>query len=237
MAMSKAEFRDALTAAASAEFSHIAADEESIDYTFSDRFEQKMEKLIRFQKKSYYRWINTAAKRVAVIALACLLLFASAFSVEAVRVPIIEAVEQVKAVLEDYVLKFIETHNGIGVNGDPSLTIKKEFRLTYIPPGFEFKDVSRDSTDLSVTISYTYGNGLYEFIRLKQTVFAEDVGVSMDTHNQTAEKLLIDGKEVLLLMGADGASAKWVQEGYLMSLHYHGPVDRDTMLEMIASVK
>jgi hypothetical protein len=52
---------------AKADYGTIPTDESSIDFTFSEKFIKRMNKLIRAQRKSYYKFINTAAKRAAVI--------------------------------------------------------------------------------------------------------------------------------------------------------------------------
>ena len=68
----------------------LPTDEELRDQIqFSDKFEARMRKLIRRQKKPYYRFVNTAMKRVAVIFVAVVLAFSAMMSVEAIRTPVI----------------------------------------------------------------------------------------------------------------------------------------------------
>ena len=52
--MSREEFKSAFREVVSSEFAHIPTDESSIDFTFSEKFNKKMEKLIKSQRKSYY---------------------------------------------------------------------------------------------------------------------------------------------------------------------------------------
>lgn len=47
------------------------------EISFSERFQKRMDRLLRRQKRFYYPLINTAAKRVASILIACLLLMAA----------------------------------------------------------------------------------------------------------------------------------------------------------------
>ena len=63
MSMSREEFKAAFREVISSEFAHIPTDESSIDFTFSEKFIKRMNKLIRAQRKSYYKFINTAATR------------------------------------------------------------------------------------------------------------------------------------------------------------------------------
>ena len=59
--MSREEFKAAFREVVSSEFAQIPTDEDSIDFTFSEKFIKRMDKLIRAQRKSYYKFINTAA--------------------------------------------------------------------------------------------------------------------------------------------------------------------------------
>lgn len=62
-------------------------------HTFSDVFEGKMQNLIRHQR-GFFKFINTAGKKVAVVLLSILILSASTvFSVKALREPVIEAIQ------------------------------------------------------------------------------------------------------------------------------------------------
>lgn len=56
--MNKTDFKNAFREAVASEFSQIPTDEESIDFTFSKRFNKQMKKLIRSQKKSYYSFVR-----------------------------------------------------------------------------------------------------------------------------------------------------------------------------------
>lgn len=62
-------------------------------HTFSDEFEGKMQILIRHQR-GFFKFINTAGKKAAVVLLSILILSASTvFSVKALREPVIEAIQ------------------------------------------------------------------------------------------------------------------------------------------------
>ena len=73
----------------------LPTDEELKDITFSKTFENKMQKLIRAQKKSYFYLINTVGKRVAVIILAIMIsLTATTFGVKAIRESVIKFITE-----------------------------------------------------------------------------------------------------------------------------------------------
>ena len=73
----------------------LPTDEELKDITFSEDFENKMQKLIKMQKKSYFHLINTVGKWVAVIILAIMIsLTATTFGVKAIRESVIKFITE-----------------------------------------------------------------------------------------------------------------------------------------------
>ncbi len=106
------------------------------NYQFSERFERRMQRLIRMQKKSYYRYINTVAKRAAcyiLIVLTCM--FVTVFSVKSLREPFVNFVVET---YEKFTSLFVE-------KDDPTDNIELKVMLPqYIPEGYEIDDVIID---------------------------------------------------------------------------------------------
>lgn len=125
MAMSKTDFKNAFREAVSSEFAHIPTDENSIDFTFSERFNKRMAKLIKSQKKVYYNFINTAYKRVAIICIVLLTMLTTACSVKAIREPIVNFFTEV---YESFTRYFFE--------GDTVDVLTKEYSISKLPDGF-----------------------------------------------------------------------------------------------------
>lgn len=101
--------------------------EELADITFSEKFEKRMEKLIRRQRKFYYSFINTAGKRVTMIALAIIIgLSTVTLSVEAIREPV------VRFIIEDF-----EKFTDVTFYEDSETSFEfVKAQPTYIPEGF-----------------------------------------------------------------------------------------------------
>ena len=72
--MSREEFKAAFREVVSSEFAHIPTDESSIDFTFSEKFIKRMDKLIKSQRKPYWNFISTVSRRAAVIIVAIITL-------------------------------------------------------------------------------------------------------------------------------------------------------------------
>ena len=111
-------------------------DTEAEAYTFSKNFEIKMQKLINFRKKPYYKYLNTVAKRVASVVLITLVcLFVAVFSVKALREPfidfIVETYEKFTSLLTE---KELPDENF-------EFTIKKP---QYIPEGYVAQNITKD---------------------------------------------------------------------------------------------
>lgn len=145
MAMSKSDFKKALREVVSLEFAHIPEDESSINYTFSERFNKKMEKLIKSQRKAYWGVINTATKRAAVIFIAILSLFTAAFSIKAIREPIV-----------NFFIKIYETFTHYSFEGETTEFISKEYSITNLPEGF----VKSEQTKSDISIITIYNRAL-----------------------------------------------------------------------------
>ena len=143
MAISVDEFKDALRKVVSSEFANIPEDENSIDYVFSERFNKKMEKLLKAQKKVYWKFINTAAKRVAIIFLVFIALFTTACSIKEIREPV------VRFIIETY-----EKFNQYFFEGDTTDEISYEYKIKNIPDGFAQTEKFKSEN----TILTTYGN-------------------------------------------------------------------------------
>ena len=109
-----------------------------VNAEFSEKFERKMDKLIRRRNKPYFNLICTGGRRAACIAAVVIILSASSLSVEAVR----EAVH-------DFFMSIFEDHTAVSVNSDTEkdyqATIEEEYAISNLPDGFELSDYNRDS--------------------------------------------------------------------------------------------
>ncbi len=107
--------------------------EECTHITFSEEFEQKMQKLISKEKKPYYYLINTVGKRVACVIIAVLLALTSiTFGVKAIREAVI-----------DFFVETFEKFSIVGFEDEdiPNTIdhIETYYTPTYIPEGYALK--------------------------------------------------------------------------------------------------
>ena len=222
MAITKTEFKKAFREIVSLEFSHIPTDENSIEYTFSEKFIKKMNKLIKAQKKSYWRFINTTSKRVAIILLSIFTIFSTAFSVKAIREPILNFIKQV-----------YESFTHYSFEGDTTRTIAKEYIITYIPDGFE--QTNKLKNDYSINTTYENPSG--DIIEFSQKITEKHSGAFKNNENTTISKITVNSIEIELYEWYDIKNAIWIYDGYHFELNCYGNVDLNTIKEIIQSVK
>ena len=221
MPISKAQFKEAFREVVSSEFSHIPKNENEIEFVFSERFNKRMTKLINSQKKAYYHLINTAAKRVAIIFILILTMFTTAFSVKAIREPIIEFVKQI-----------YETFVHYSVEGDTIDKITKEYSLTHVPEGFNQIDIVRSDNFIITTYESISGN----VIEFTQTTTESHVGHFIDNEDGYIHSEIIDGIQIEFKEWNDIKNAVWIEYGYVFTIDCFGNVSFDEIKQMIVSV-
>ena len=221
MAINKNDFKNAFREVVSSEFAHIPTDENSIDFTFSERFNKRMAKLIKSQKKAYYSLINTAYKRVAIICIIILALLTTACSVKVIREPIVNFIKQV-----------YESFTHYSYDGDTTDKITKEYYIT-APDGFNQTNITNN--DFLITTEYTNNNG--DIIEYNQMTTEYSTGYFVDNENGNIKTEFFKGIEIQFKERYDTKSAIWTQNGYVFVLDRYGNVSFDTIKQMIGSLK
>lgn len=160
------------------------------NYQFSERFERRMQRLIRMQKKSYYRYINTVAKRAAcyvLIVLTCM--FVTVFSVKSLREPFVNFVVET---YEKFTSLFVE-------KDDPTDNIELKVMLPqYIPEGYEIESVSQTKNSLMYVFTDLKGNKIIYYQYLYD--YWQSI---LDTENVTYDKVYVNLLEGLFFKNKD----------------------------------
>lgn len=220
MSMSKDEFKNAFREVISAEFSHIPCDEDSIDYTFSDRFNKKMNRLVKVQRKPYYFLINTAVKKVAVVFVVFATLITASMSVKAIREPVINFIKQVYATFTHY-----------SFDGDTTEKIEKEYTVK-VPDGFH--QTNKIENDAMISTEYTNSsNDIIDFIQMTTKY---SIGFFVDNEKGDIETKTINGIEVEYKKWYDTQIVIWVKDGYAFEINCYGNIDYETIESMIKSL-
>lgn len=220
MSMTKAELKKAFREAASYEFRDVPRDDSLIQHEFSPEFERKIEKLIRKEKTFFWHFVNTASKRVAVIAVVLVMLFTTACSMEAIREPIVR-----------FLIEVYESFTEYRFEGEKSGTITKEYTMTTVPEGYEETDYLKDEVGITTTYENSYGN----MIRFSQTI-TDETYLSIDGEYAETEVRDVSGREVHLYL-RDGISvAFWIEDTYLLKIVCHGSFTEQDIIDIIESI-
>lgn len=222
MSMTKAELKNAFREAVAYEFRDIPHDEALIQYEFSAEFQKRMNKLIDKQKKKIWHWVNTVPKRIALIAAAAIMLFATACSVPEIREPIVKFFTEVHESFTEYFFEGDTAENAV---------ISEKYQLTSLPSGFIETNVYEDEN----LVSTTYKNENGDSIMLSQIVGTSSV--SVDAEYGETKTLNVSGNEVHLYSDEGIMQAVWSHDTYLFELICYGNYSEQDMIDMIESVE
>lgn len=222
MSMSREEFKAAFREVVSSEFAHIPTDESSIDFTFSEKFNKKMEKLIKSQRKPYWNFISTVSRRAAVIIVAIITLVTAAFSVKAIREPIIKFIKQV-----------YESFTHYSFDGDTVEIITKEYTITQMLDGYE----QFDKLTSENTIATTYKNKLGDTIIFTQMTTEYSIGYFVDNESGEQYTETVDDIEIEFKEWYDTKTAIWANDGYVFSIDCIGNISFEDIKQIIRTIK
>lgn len=221
MAMSKTDLKNAFREVVSLEFAYIPTDESSIDFTFSERFNKRMEKLIRSQKKVYYNFINTAYKRIAIICFVLFIMLTTVCSVKAIHEPIVNFFTEV---YESFTRYFFE--------GDTADIITKEYLINELPNGFV--QIDKISNDISITTTFENVSG--DIIEFYQTI-TKGTEYLLDTEHGTVVEYTIGNDMVHIMESNDTKQAIWIRDEYCLTLTIYGELNIDEVKQIIESIE
>ena len=222
LSMSREEFKAAFREVISSEFAHIPTDESSIDFTFSEKFNKKMEKLIKSQRKPYWNFISTVSRRAAVIIVAIITLVTAAFSVKAIREPIIKFIKQV-----------YESFTHYSFDGDTVEIITKEYTITQMLDGYE----QFDKLTSENTIATTYKNKLGDTIIFTQMTTEYSIGYFVDNESGEQYTETVDDIEIEFKEWYDTKTAIWANDGYVFSIDCIGNISFEDIKQIIRTIK
>lgn len=200
----------------------LPTDEELKDIKFSKTFENKMEKLIRAQKKSYFYLINTVGKRVAVIILAIMIsLTATTFGVKAIRESVIK-----------FITETFEKFTAVSVEDNESDT-QVEFVKTapqYIPEGYT-KDTEIDSSGLYRILYYNRDKNSIDYIQKISFGAINNV----NTEDVEYENISISSLKGIKYINNGINTVVFADETYMYTVY--GKVPFDELIKMAESIK
>lgn len=221
MAMSKEVWKQAFQDSVSAEFEDIPLKEEEIEYSFSEEFLRKMDRLVYCQKKWSWNMVNTLRKRVAIFAIVILALFTTACSIEEVREEIIR-----------WCIDVYEEFNHLFFEGDTTKEITHAYELMVVPEGF--MEVEREECETCRVIGYEKESGEYiEFLQYA----TDEQEFFMDNENGKEYVISIREMDVQIYEHETLVSGMWLENGDCMILTYFRCKDMEEFKSIIESIQ
>lgn len=201
----------------------LPTDEELKSITFSDAFENKMQKLIKVQKKSYYYMIDTVGKRVAIILLTLFIsLTATTFSVKAIRESVIE-----------FITETFEKFTKVTVENHESIAMQTEFIKTtpeYVPEGYTVESV----IDVLGVYQITYNNKENNPIVYSQEFGNRNIS-HINTEDVEYEEIFVNSYEGVFYNINGANTIFFANETYLYKVY--GQISKDELIKIAESIK
>ena len=202
---------------------HQIMDDASDDHEFSPKFQKHMDKLIRRRRKPYYRFINTAGKRVAVIALAFLTIsFTTVMSVEALRTPFL-----------DFIMSIFSDHSevrGIDDSGDYPEKIESHYEITY-----DLSEYTIERNELTEQEHILFYRKADKMICYYQITVAE-YRKKYNTENAEIEHIDINGHDAIGFLDNNGYyTLVWNNGEYIINIGSN--IGKNALIEVAKSVQ
>jgi len=197
--------------------------EEELDHKFSRRFERKMKKLMKEERRTpkerkVYRGMKLAFAAIAVVAL---IAFSSVMSVKAYRFRIVEFFVEVFTELTSYSVQ----------EERPDWDAIAMVEPSYLPEGYSV--IRRSESDLECFVWYE--NSMGEKIHYMQTSNSSSNRL-IDTETCVEKKLSIQKQEVIVIKDADMYTVYWNDKEHVYSIIGATTMDLAELINMARSV-
>ena len=167
-----------------------------------------MEKLIKSQRKSYYIFINTVGKRVAILFVAIITLFAASMSVKAIREPVI-----------NFIIEVYESFTKYFFEGETAEKIEKVYSITKLPVGFKQTQVVENDAGRNVTFESSEGN----IIVFTQSA-TQNAELNIDNQKVNQAIKQVEDKEIHIYYFESDTCMFWTDQGYCFQIISYGNI-------------
>ena len=199
---------------------HLEALEEVIP---SPAYIKRMERLMKWQKRSCWKYVNTVGKRIAMIAVVIALAFGLSMSVCAVRKPVVEFFVNMYE-------KFVEFFYDDDVSAKAPSTIETVYTLGYVPEGYELESCNINK----LYTTFIWENDMGEQITFSQSIL--DGNNLLDYENTDYEIVYIEDIKIALANKNEVKYCFWNCEEYRYSLIVSKTLSFDIVILLINSI-
>ena len=189
-----------------------------VDHTFSERFENKMGRLIHRRQLAIYPLIKTPTRKAISVLVAIILMFSCSLSVSAIREPIFSAFEKITEIFTEIILPKSEQNHAF----DP-------YETSWFPNGYEITN--------EMTCS-SYQRTVWEY-QNKTIVFDQTLSGSIhyDTEGVTLQEAVWGDRTVTYYQKYNAYLFSWSENGYFFTLTCPADIPLDDVRRMIESIR
>ncbi len=204
----------------------LPADDELEDHVFSAKFEKKMKKLFKAQRKPYYNMTNTISKRVAIIIITTLIALSTmVMSTKAMRDPLVHFI--------------VETYDRLSMlifqNKSSNTTIEKIEKF-YIPQHMPDGYALSSKNDYGTVIIYEYQNKDGIILVYEQYILDSN-NIMIDTENTETQSVKVNGFAGTYFFNKGYHNLLWDDGIYIFSLTVDDSIDKEEVVAIAESVK
>ena len=193
------------------------------EHIFGNKHNREMAKLIKRQRKPYFKLISSTGRRAACIIVAFIVMSASALSVKAIR----EA-------FFDFITSIFSDHNVVttesGTDKGYPTNIEEEYYISELPDGFE--EMDKGKTDNSIDISYFRNDEYVFFTQYTKTAYEQTYDNERSEFNEYMDS---DGKQYMVITNKSGITYIWDNGRYIFEVTSN--LDKEYVLKLCKSTK
>lgn len=202
------------------------------EYELSKEFQQKMNKLIRQQKKVYYPVIKTTGRRIAAAIIAAVMMG----SVTAV------AYEPAREAIKEFFMKHFGTHDvvetnyvieNIDVNSSyyQKIRIEEEYEIA-VPDGFELEEYYND--DCSINCRYSNGEDYIRFEQYPAGTYSANYDNEHHIHYNYTDD---EGQEYLVYESTKSTNLTFIWNDGQYVFEISSNLDKEDIVDLCKSTK
>lgn len=200
------------------EFRYVP-EENEIEHTFSEKHVKTIEKILNKLDHSYWKYVNTIAKKVAVIIVTLIIAFSSLMTVEAFR-----------EMIANFVITIYESFTKIEQEAKIEHRIDTFYSLNSLPSKYA-KRISNHSETISFQV---WDNANFKSISLNQ-VSANNTNLFNSEHGTTYEAIIND-TPCLICKDNIQYYCYWEFDGYRFELVYPLDLGEEFMSEVVGNL-
>lgn len=201
------------------EFYNIS-DSKDINYKFSDNYVQSKEKLIKKLGTSYWRFINTVAKKVAIIIVTLIIAFSSLMTVDAFREKVVDFVYKIYDIFTEIKYDQINTKTYIDTN----------YTTANIPNSYSNKSTNFNKS----SNAFLWMNQRNELITLIQSPSKNSQ--QFNTEHGILKEVIINDTPCLTCKTTTDYFCYWEYDGYRFELIYPTDLGEEFMSEVVGNL-